>query len=162
MWGKVWESAWGVGGGEGNCGKRCKEVCWGVREVRKDVWGGVWESVWGDRGSVLACGKKNGGGVRKCGRVWDPNTLPHISSLTSPFPTSPLTFPTPQHTFLHLLSYLFQYLPFLSPHPNTFFYDPHISSHLLKVWRSYHVTKFLWRSYCGKVTGNHFYIPCYR
>ena len=34
--------------------------------------------------------------------------------------------PTPQHTFLHL-----------SPH--------HL--HLLKVWRSYHVTKFLWRSY---------------
>ena len=92
------------------------------------------------------CGERNGGGVGKCVWVWGPNTLPHIS-LTSHFPTSPLTSFTPQHTFLHLLSYLFPHLPFLALHPNTFSYYPHISPHLLKVWRSYHVTKFLWRSY---------------
>ena len=34
--------------------------------------------------------------------VGGPNTLPHISSLTSPFPKSSLTSFTPQHTFLHL------------------------------------------------------------
>ena len=35
------EVCWGVGRGEGSCGKRCggrcREVCW---EVRKDVWRG--------------------------------------------------------------------------------------------------------------------------
>ena len=101
------------------------EVCWRVGE---------------------GCGDRNGGGIGKCVRVWDPNTLPstlpHISSLTSPFPTSPLTSPIPQHTFLHLLSYLFPHLP---PHPNTLSYT--YLPHLLKVWQSYHVTKFLWRSY---------------
>ena len=107
---------------------------------------------------MLACGERSGGGVRKCVWVWGPNTLPHISSLTSPFPTSPLTSPTPQHTFLHLLSHLFPHLPFLPPHPNTFSYYSHISPHLLKVWRSYHVTKFLWRSYhVAKLLAT----PCY-
>ena len=108
--------------------------------------GRVWESVWGEWESVLACGERMwGGDVGKCVEVWGPNTLliPHIS-LPSPFPTSPLTSPTPHHTFLHLLSYL---LPHLPPHPNTFSYYPHISLHLLKVWQSYHVTKFLWQSY---------------
>ena len=40
------EVCWGVGGGQGSCGKRyggwggrCREMCWGVGEVRKDVWG---------------------------------------------------------------------------------------------------------------------------
>ena len=49
------EVCWGVGGGEGSCGRRyggvggrCREVCWGVGQVRKDVWVGVWESVWGE------------------------------------------------------------------------------------------------------------------
>ena len=95
------------------------------------------------------CGEGNRGDVKgKCVEVWGPNTLliSHIS-LPSPFLTSPLTSPTLHHTFLHLLSYLFPHLPFLPPHPNTFSYYPHISLHLLKVWRSYHVTKFLWRSY---------------
>ena len=94
------------------------------------------------------CGEGNGGDVGKCVEVWGPNTLliPHISSLPSPFPTSPLTSPTPHHTFLQFFSYLFPHLPFLPPHPNTFSYYPHISLHL-KVWRSYHVTKFLWQSY---------------
>ena len=89
-----------------------------------------------------------GGDVGKCVGVWGPNTLliPHIS-LPSPFPTSPLTSPTPHHTFLHLLSYLFAHPSFLPPHLNTFSYYPHISLHLLKVWQSYYVTKFLWRSY---------------
>ena len=31
-----------VGGGQGSCGKRCggrcREMCWNVGEVRKDVW----------------------------------------------------------------------------------------------------------------------------
>ena len=94
------------------------------------------------------CGEGNGEDVGKCVEVWGLNTLliPHIS-LPSPFPTSPLTSPTPHHTFLHLLSYLFSHPSFLPPHPNTFSYYPHISLHLLKMWRSYHVTKFLWRSY---------------
>ena len=113
----------GVGGGVGKCVR-----VWG--EVKKDVWG---------VGSVLACGEKNGGGVEKCVRMWGPNTLPHISSLTSPFPTSPLTSPTPQHTFLHLPLIPLPTSPFLTPHPNTFSYYPHNSPHLLKVWRSYYI-----------------------
>ena len=56
---------WGVGGGEGSCGKRYRYGgCGGGvgkrvgvwEEVRKDVWGGVWESVRGEWGSVLSCG----------------------------------------------------------------------------------------------------------
>ena len=43
-----------------------------------------------------------------------------------PLPTFPLPPLAPQHTLLHL--------------------SPHLP-HLLKEWRSYHVTKFLWRSY---------------
>ena len=56
---------WGVGGGEGRCGERCKELlggsvgkCVGVwGEVRRDVekgvgncvwvWGKMWVRVWG-------------------------------------------------------------------------------------------------------------------
>ena len=71
---------------------------------------------------------------------------PHLPTLTFPY-ISPYPPPTPHHTFLHLLSYLFPHPSFLPPHPNTFSYYPYISLHLLKVWRSYHVTKFLWRSY---------------
>ena len=71
-----------------------------------------------------------------------PHLLPHLT-----FSYISLTSPTPQHTFLHLLSYLFPHLPFLPPYLDTFSYYSHISPHLLKVWRSYHVTKFLWRSY---------------
>ena len=96
------------------CGK---ERCVGCGEV----WVGVWESVWGEWESVLACGDRNGGGVGKCVWVWDLNTLPHISSLTSlpsPFPKSTLTSPTPQHTFLHFFSYLFPHHFFL---PQTHF-----------------------------------------
>ena len=99
------------------------------------------------------CGEDNGEDVGKCVEVWGPNTLliPHIS-LPSPFPTSPLISPTSHHTFILLLSYLFPHPSFLPPQPNTFSYYPHISLHLLKVWWSYHVTKLLWRSYCGEVT----------
>ena len=76
---------------------------------------------------------------------------PHLPRLTFPYispylPHTPSHFPTP--SFIPLLLHPF----FLPPHPNTFSYYPHISLHLLKVWRSYHVTKFLWRSYCGEVT----------
>ena len=68
-----------------------------------------------------------------------PNTLSHISPLIS-FPRFPLTPPTPQHTSPHL--------PLLPPHTNTLPYTyPHISPHILKVWRSYHVTKFQWQSF---------------
>ena len=124
-------------------------MCWGVGEVREDVWGvEKCGRVYGVCGKVCwrvgkGCGEGNGVDVGKCVEVWGPNTLliPHISSLPSPFPTSS---PTPHHTFLHLLSpYLFPHLPFLPPHPNTFSYYPHISLHLLKVWRSYHVAKLL-------------------
>ena len=42
MHGVSGEVCWGVGGGEGSCGRRyggrCREVCWGVGEVKKDVW----------------------------------------------------------------------------------------------------------------------------
>ena len=117
------------------------------------VWGGCGR-VYGVSGEVSrrvgkGCGEGNGGDVGKCIEVWGPNTLSisHISSLPSPFPAFPLTSPTPHHTFLHLLSYLFPHLPFLPPHPNTFSYYPYITLHFLKVWQSYHVTKFLWRSY---------------
>ena len=160
------EVCWGVGGGQRSCGKRyggcggrCREMCWGVGEVRKDVWGvEKCGKVYGVSGEVCwrvgkGCGEGNGEDVGKYVEVWGPNTLsiPHIS-LPTPFPTSPLTSPTTHHTFLHLLSYLFPHPSFLPPHPNTFSYYPHISLHLLKVWRSYHVTKFLWQSYCGEVT----------
>ena len=151
---------WGVGGGQGSCGKRyggcggrCREMCWGVgvgkeRCVGSGGVGRVWESAWGEWGSVLACGKGcgegNGEDVGKCVEVWGPNTLliPHIS-LPSPFPTSPLTSPTPHHTFLHLLSYLFPHPSFLPPYPNTFSYYPHTSPFTFSkcgevtMWRSY-------------------------
>ena len=117
------------------------------------MWGGCGR-VYGVSGEVCrrvgkGCGEGNGGDVGKCIEVWGPNTLfiPHISSLPSPFHAFPLTSSTPHHTFLHLLSYLFPHLPFLPPHPKTFSYYPYITLHFLKVWRSYHVTKFLWRSY---------------
>ena len=149
------EVCWDVGGGQGSCGKRyggcggrCRKMCWGVGEGKErcvgsgEVWGGCGK-VYGVSEEVCwrvgkGCGEGNGEDVRKCAELWGPNTLliPHIS-LPSPFPTSPLTSPTPHQTFLHLLSYLFPHPSFLPPHPNTFSYYPHISLHLLKVWRSY-------------------------
>ena len=57
------EVCWGVGGGEGSCGKRygecggrCREVCWdvGMSKERCVESGEVWESVWGEWGSGLA------------------------------------------------------------------------------------------------------------
>ena len=165
MHGVSGEVCWGVGAGEGSCGKRyggCGGRCVGVwEEVRKNVWGRVWESVWGERGSVLACGGRNGGGVEKCVRVWGPNIglLPHISSLTSlpsPFPTSTLTSPTPQHTFLHLLSYLFPHLPFLPPRPqNIFLLSPHLPSPLSVAKLPCDKVTVV-KLPCGEVTCNHF------
>ena len=68
------------------------------------------------------------------------------------FPTSPSPFLTsPPHP--NTLSYTFHTSSHISPSspaPKHIFYYSHVSPHLLKVWRSYHVTKFLWR-----VTGNH-------
>ena len=137
----------GVGGGQGSCGKRFGGVgggvgkCLGVwGEIRKDVWGvekcgrvygvsgdGVRECV--GRGSVLACGERMWGGAGKCVRVWGPNTLPHISFLTSPFPTFPLTFPTPQHTFLHLPLIPLPTSPLPRPTPqHIFLLSPHLPS----------------------------------
>ena len=56
------EVCWGVGGGQGSCGKRYGGV---GGDVGKCVGGGkercvgrVWESVWGEWGSVLACGER--------------------------------------------------------------------------------------------------------
>ena len=132
------EVCWDVGGGQGSCGKRyggcggemlgnvmgCgvgKERCVGSGEV----WGGCGK-VYGVSGEVCwrvgkGCGEGNGEDVGKCVEVWGPNTLliPHIS-LPSPFPTSPLTSPTPHRTFIHLLSYLF-HIPSFSPHTPTHF-----------------------------------------
>ena len=66
MHGVSGEVCWGVGRGEGSCGKRyggcggrCREVCWGVGMSKercvgsRKVWGRVWESEWGEWGSVL-------------------------------------------------------------------------------------------------------------
>ena len=98
----------GVWGEEETCGKRyerCRKVCWGVGEVRKDVRKGegseVGEEMWG---SVLG-----------------PHTLTH-------FPThpNPMHFTTPLPT-LHHSPHIF---PYSSPHPNTLPYtSPHTSSH---------------------------------
>ena len=122
-------------------------MCWGVGRGKERCVG----RVYGVSGEVCrrvgkGCGEENGGDGGYCIEVWGPNTLliPHISSLPTPFPAFPLTSPTPHHTFLHLLSYLFPHLPFLPPHPNTFSYYPYIPLHFLKVWRSF----------CGEVTGN--------
>ena len=87
------------------------------------------------------CGEGNGENVGKCVEVWGPNTLLilHIS-LPSPFPTSPLTFPTPQHIFL------------LSPHL------PSPSQSVAKLpCDEVSVAKLP----CGEVTGNQpFYVQC--
>ena len=70
-----------------------------------------------------------------------PHTPTHFATpLLIPLPTSPLPPPTPQHTFLRQL--------------------PHLP-HLLKVWQSYHVTKFLWRSYWQPSVHYIFIIPVY-
>ena len=133
------EVCWGVGGGQGSCGKRyggcgerCREMCWGVGGGKERCVGSG--EVWGG-----------------CGKVYgvSPNTLliPHIS-LPSPFPTSPLTSPTPHHTFLHLLSYLFPHPSFLPPHPNTFSYYPHTPPFTFS--NCGEVT--MRRSVCGEVT----------
>ena len=113
------------GGGKERCmGTGCRRV-YGVSG--KCV--GMWGEEWGRCREV-------------CLGVGAPTHFP--TSPPSPFHTSP----TPQHTFLHLFTYLFPHLPFLPPYPNTFSYYTHISPHLLKVWRSYPVTKFLWQSSC--------------
>ena len=136
----------GVGGDVGKC-----VGVWG--EVRKDVWGGC-RKVYGVSGEVCwrmgkGCGEGNGEDVGKCVEVWGPNTLliRHIS-LPSPFPTSPLTSPTPHHTFQHLLSYLFPHPPFL-PHTPTHFPTIPTSPFTFKCAE---VT--MRRSFCGEVTGN--------
>ena len=103
------------------CGKwrrvGAEESIWGE-------WGGVWESIWGEE-VCWRVGRGMGGGVGKCVRVWGPNTLSHIS-FTSPFPTSPLTYPTPQYTFLHLPLIT---LPTSRPTPqHIFLLSPHLPS----------------------------------
>ena len=116
-------------------------MCWGVGEVRKDVWGGCGK-VYGVSGEVCwrvgkGCGEGKGEDVGKCVEVWGPNTLliPHIS-LPSPFPTSPLTSPTPQHIFL-----LSPHLPSPSQSVAKLPCDEVCVAKLL--WRSYHVAKLL-------------------
>ena len=71
---------------------------------------------------------------------------PHLPTLTFPY-ISPY-LPTPHHTFLHLLSYLFPHPSFLPPHPNTFSYYPHTSP--LTFSKCGEVT--MRRSFCGEVT----------
>ena len=128
---------WGVGGG--------KERCVGSGEV----WGGCGK-VYGVSGEVCwrmgkGCGEGNGEDVGKCVEVWGPKTLliPHISLHLLLPPPHPITL---SYTSFHTSSHI------PPPSPHTFSYYPHVPLHLLKVWRSYHVTKFLWRSYCGEVT----------
>ena len=128
-------------------------------DVRKcvGVWGRsgeLWEEIWGVWG--------------RCVGVWGPNTLliPHIS-LPSPFPTSPLTSPTPHHTFLHLLLYLFPHPSFLPPHPNTFSYYPHTFPFTFSkcgevtMRRSFCGEVTVTKLPCGEVTGNHIYCGKY-
>ena len=106
MHGVSGEVCWGVGGGQGGIGGgigKCLGV-WG--EIRKDVWGvEKCGRVYGVSGE--GCGRVYG--ERKCVGVWGeewgrcgemcqgvgPQQITHISFLTSPFPTSPLTSPTP-------------------------------------------------------------------
>ena len=59
------EVCWGVGEGQGSCGKRyggcrgrCRGMCWDVGEVRKDVWG------------VEKCGRVYGVSGKGCGKVY--------------------------------------------------------------------------------------------
>ena len=69
----------------------------------------------------------------------------HFPHRSLHLPHTPTHFPTPPLIPLSTSSLLpptLQYIFLLSPH----------LPHLLKVWRSYHVIKFLWRSYCGEVT----------
>ena len=132
------EVRWGVGGGQGSCGKRyggcgerCREMCWGVGGGKERCVGWVWESVWGEPQHTL--------------------NSPHLPTLTFPYispylPHTPSHFPTPP--FIPLPTSLLS-----PPTPqHIFLLSPHTSLHLLKVWRSYHATKCLWRSYCGEVT----------
>ena len=135
----------GCGGG--------KERCVGSGEVWESVWGewgGVWESVWGEE-VCWRVGEEWGNCREMCLGVGPQRTSPHL--------LPHLTFPciSPYRYLPNTLSYtsLSHLFPHLASHPNTFFYYLHISPHLLKVWRSYHVMKFLWQSYCGEVTGNH-------
>ena len=58
------EVRWGVGGGQGSCGKRyggcggrCKEMCWGVGEVRGRG-GGDWGLESGGWGRGIVVGLK--------------------------------------------------------------------------------------------------------
>ena len=107
--------------------------------------GRVWERIWGEWESVWG---KDVGDVGKCVEVWGPNTLnsPHLPTLTFPyispyFPHTPSHFPTPP-----LIPLTTSPLPPPTPQ-HIFLLSPHLPSPS-QVWRSYHVKKFLWRSYC--------------
>ena len=139
-------------GGVGGSKKRCVGS--------GEVWGGCGK-VYGASGEVCwhvgkGCGEGNGEDVGKCVEVWAVGlqhtfNSPHLPTLTFPYislylPHTPSHFPTPP--FIPLPTSL---LPPPTPQ-HIFLLSPHISLHLLKVWQSYHATKFLWRSYCGEVT----------
>ena len=130
---------WGV--------EKCGKVCWREEE---------------------GCGERNEGSVVKCVRVWGPNTLPHISSLTSPPHLSlhlPLPIPHP-NTLSYTASHTSSHISPSSPHTPTHFptpipTSPSFSPSVAKLpcdevsvaklpWRSYHVAKLP----CGEVTGN--------
>ena len=129
---------------------------WGVEKCGR-VYGVSGEGcgrVYGERKCVGVWGEEWGKCREMCLGVGPQRTSPHLlPHLTFPY-ISPYRY-LPNTLSYTSLSHLFPHLPFLASHLNTFFYYLHISPHLLKVWRSYHVMKFLWQSYCGEVTGNH-------
>ena len=141
------EVCWGVGGGQGSCGKKyggCgRDVgkCVGVwGEVRKDVWGGCGR-VYGVSGEVCrrvgkGCGEGNGGDVGKCIEVWGPNTL--FIPTSSPYPHLSMHFLLPPP---HSIT-----LSYTSSHTSSDI-SPHTPTHFPTI-----PTSPFTFSKCGKVT----------
>ena len=86
---------WGVREGEGRCGKcgdGCREVHWGVGEVRGEMWGSV-------EGGVRKCAGIWGRKAR-CGKVWEEvwwgsSYLPPPLFTSPPHPNAIPYTPTP-------------------------------------------------------------------
>ena len=108
---------------------------------------------------MLACGERSGGGVEKCVWVWGPNTLPHISSLTSPFPTSLLP-PPHTNTLSYTSSHTSSHISLPSPIPqHIFLLFPHLpspSQSVAKLPRD-EVSVAKLPIPCGEVTGNRYH-----
>ena len=118
----------------------------------------MWRSVGGCMGRVEKCvGVRRG--MRCKGRCMEVCWGVEPQHLPIPFPTFLLTSPTLQHLPTPIPTFLtFPYTPTRFPTPpstsppippHTYLHLsshsalPHISPHLLKVWQSYHVAKFL-------------------